>query len=711
MIWLLLSLFMSYEYKASWFVRGLYGWDFAIEDTLLFATSAYGVDIFNVVDAAHPTLISSIMTPGLTFGVDVNHNLLCICDDYAGVRIFDIGNPALPMELGHLDSPGLATMIVIRDTIAYLADDWCGLRIINISDPSSPVEIGSYDTPGRAIWLDVADTLVYLSDDYKGLVILNVRDPTNPQVVGNWINPNLSYVWTVDVIDTLLYVSGEYLVVPQLKHFFVLNVSNPATPIYISGVSLPEPPFGFMILDTIAFVCDQSSGVRVINIANPLNMYEITHIPGFHYYNPTGSDSLLFTAYSSYGTLNDNCIKIYNVSKPDSIAPIGQYFPGPFILDVALDGNTLFLLATKEYTQVMAFNCTEPESILLIDSLTLIPVSSFGYLYYDHPYIFVGHGGHWSIVEFINNSLQFRSTVNTPAEILVRNNNYLFTGNGSSDFGFRAYDISNPFSPQIIDSLPIRCRDIVIIGPYAYAIFSELLYVIKIEDPHNLSVICSLNTGHDSKKIVKCQSYLIIGNQDWCLQIVDISQPTNPQIVNVISTPYSENYDLVMNDSLLFVASRVNVGIHFYNITNPVMPILVDSCDTPAFACNIAVGHDYLFVADWLCLGLIKGLSPGIAEHNGSATIKIHKIYPNPFSDCLNIEMISPQEQNYGVIIYDVLGRLVRNINEISIGAIPHIIWDGRDEAQRPVPPGVYFIQIINTENRKTKINKVVKIN
>lgn len=711
MILLLFSLFMSYEYKSSWFVRGLYGWGFATEDTLLFAASAYGVDIINVANPARPTFVSSIMTPGLACGVDANHNLLCVCDDYAGVRIFDISNPALPMELGHIDSPGLATMIVIRDTIAYLADDWYGLRIINISNPSNPVEIGSYDTPGRAIWLDVADTLAYISDDYNGLLILNVREPSNPQFVGQWQNPNLAYIWTVDVIDTLLYVSGTYLVVPQLKRFMVLNVSDPARPSYISGVSLPEPAMGFVILDTIAFVSDQSSGLRVINIANPLNMYEITHIPGFHYYNLTGSDSLLFTAYSTYGTLNDHCIKIYNVSKPDSITPIGQYLPGPYIPDVALDGSTLFVLLTREYTQVMAFNCTEPESILFIDSLTLIPGASFGYLYYDPPYIFVGHGDHWSIAEFVNNSLQFRSTVNTPARILVRNNNYLFTGDVSIKFGFRAYDISNPFSPQIIDSLPIRCEDIVINGPYAYAIFSQRLYVLKIEDSHNLSVVCSLNTGHHSRKIIKYQSYLIIGNGNGYLQIVDISQPTNPQIINTISTPRSYNYDLVINDSLLFVAAGDRAGVYVYNITNPVIPILEDSCDTPGFAENIAVGDDYLFVADWVCLGLIKGLSTGIAEYTTSATKKILKIYPNPFSDCLNIEMVSPQKQNHVVInLYDALGRLVRNINEVSIGSMPRIIWDGRDEAKRPVPPGVYFIQVINGEDRKTTINKVVKI-
>ncbi|MEO0184776.1 MAG: T9SS type A sorting domain-containing protein [candidate division WOR-3 bacterium] len=711
MVWLLISLFMSYEYKSSWFVRGIYGWDFAIKDSLLFATSGYGVDIINFANPTSPTLVSNIMTPGWPYGVEVNNNLLCVCDDYAGVKIYDISNPALPMELGHIDSPGSATMIVIRDTFAYLADDWCGLRIINISNPYNPVEIGSYDTPGRAIWLDVADTLAYISDYYNGLLILNVREPSNPQFVGQWQNPNLSYIWAVDVIDTLLYVTGQYLVVPQLKHFMVLNVSNPTTPSYVYGITFPEPPDGMVIRDTIAFVCDQTSGIRIVNIANPFNMFEITHIPGFYYNNLTAHNPLLFTANSTYGNLNDHCIKIFDISNFNNITPIGQYNPGPFIEDVCLEANTLFVLAVKEYANIMAFSCVVPESLTFIDSL-ILPSGSRGCLVYEPPYLYVGHGDRLSILKFNNNAFQHIVSLNSPVDAVVPQNTFLFTGTEVLPYGFRSYNITNPFLPQLIDSLPIRCTDMAIVDRFAYVAYGNKLYVVNIENPYNLFVACSLNTGQYSQKIVKYQSYLIIGNQNWCLQIVDISQPTNPQIIDTISTPQSYNYDIVINDSLLFVATGDKRGVLVYNITNPVIPVLVDSCDTPGFAQNIAVGDDYLFVADWLCLGLIKRNSTAIAEYYANATKKKFKIYPNLFSDCLNIEIISSQKQSHVVLnVYDALGRLVRNINGVSIGAMPSIIWDGRDGAKRPVPPGVYFIQIMNSEDRKTIINKVVKIN
>ncbi len=713
---LLLLLVTTCEYKNSWLVSGIYGWGFAIKDTLLVVTSAYGADIINIANPDDPKLISNIMTPGLSFDVKIQNNLVFICDDYAGLRIFDISNPAIPVALGYIDTPGLASAIFVRDTIAYLADDWEGLRIINVSNPLNPVELGFFDTPGRAICVDVVDTLAYVSDYNKGLIILNIKNPANPQFVSQWYNNNLGSIDAIDVKDTLVFVTGSYLVVPQIKQFFVLNVADPANPFYVSGISLPQPPtYGFVIKDTIAFVCAQTAGIRVINIANPLNMHEITNIPGYHYNNLAICDTLLFTAYDSY-TMRDHRLRVYDVSRLDTIHTIGQLFTKPYVRRVCVDNNTLFVLTFKEYTEIIAFDCTNPESILFLDSIVLVSPTD-GCLYVELPYIFVG-GGCLSILEFINNSFQHIFSIPRQTDAIVKKDNYLFAGTEYPPYGLYIYDITNPFSPQIVDSLSRRCDDIIIIDTFAYIVSLQWLYGINIANFQNISLVCSLNTNHYPQTIAKVPPYIIVGNGDWSIQVIDVSQPTNPQIVNDINTP-DGNYHCIVSDSLLFVANSTH-GLSIYDISNPVSPVLIDSCDTPAWCNFIAQTGNYVYVADEVCLGLIKFSNLCIVEDNLQFIKDKPIAYPNPFVHTTNISVpVTWGSQMISLCIYDVTGRLVNRFNDLtsaqgrSTMGENHqsaITWNGCDDNGRIVPAGTYFVTMTNHHSKEFVCQKVIKV-
>jgi hypothetical protein len=89
------------------------------------------------------------------------------------------------------------------------------------------------------------------------------------------------------------------------------------------------------------------------------------------------------------------------------------------------------------------------------------------------------------------------------------------------------------------------------------------------------------------------------------------------------------------------------------------------------------------------------------------------QIYPNPFTGLLRIDYaLAAQDQNAARLgIYDITGRLVCDLSN-QLSAISHlssITWDGRDELQRRVPAGVYFVKL-NTDNyqavRKTVLLK-----
>jgi hypothetical protein len=85
------------------------------------------------------------------------------------------------------------------------------------------------------------------------------------------------------------------------------------------------------------------------------------------------------------------------------------------------------------------------------------------------------------------------------------------------------------------------------------------------------------------------------------------------------------------------------------------------------------------------------------------------KISPNPFSTATTIFLRGVSDyQGTGISelrIFDVTGRRVREISflpfDFSLGAI----WDGRDNAEQVLPPGIYFLKL----NDKP-VGKVVKV-
>jgi hypothetical protein len=67
-------------------------------------------------------------------------------------------------------------------------------------------------------------------------------------------------------------------------------------------------------------------------------------------------------------------------------------------------------------------------------------------------------------------------------------------------------------------------------------------------------------------------------------------------------------------------------------------------------------------------------------------------IAPNPFTGPARMTLTTVAPGRVTIGVYDVAGRLVRRIASADLaGGLHRFEWDGRDEAGRSAPPGVYF--------------------
>ncbi|MDD3534959.1 MAG: T9SS type A sorting domain-containing protein [Candidatus Cloacimonetes bacterium] len=102
---------------------------------------------------------------------------------------------------------------------------------------------------------------------------------------------------------------------------------------------------------------------------------------------------------------------------------------------------------------------------------------------------------------------------------------------------------------------------------------------------------------------------------------------------------------------------------------------------------------------------------PIVSDNNGLNPMLHMKlsVYPNPFTEKVNIEYTPCSSGKIGLKIYNIKGQLVRSYHkDARANELQHIQWDGNDEIGRTVSKGIYFC-MINIDNKQT-VKKIVKI-
>ncbi len=91
----------------------------------------------------------------------------------------------------------------------------------------------------------------------------------------------------------------------------------------------------------------------------------------------------------------------------------------------------------------------------------------------------------------------------------------------------------------------------------------------------------------------------------------------------------------------------------------------------------------------------IVAIPAGVPDGGGPARLMLFPSSPNPFRDAATIAYDLPARARVSIAVYDVAGRLVRQVADETVEAGPHAVqWDGKDTSGRPAASGVYFCRI-----------------
>jgi len=94
----------------------------------------------------------------------------------------------------------------------------------------------------------------------------------------------------------------------------------------------------------------------------------------------------------------------------------------------------------------------------------------------------------------------------------------------------------------------------------------------------------------------------------------------------------------------------------------------------------------------------------GIAEPTLPTEFALSCIRPNPFSENTVISYQLPVASKVSLSIYDISGRLVKTlVSRHSSPGYYTAIWNGRDNSDRTMAAGIYFVKLITPEFKATR--------
>ena len=118
--------------------------------------------------------------------------------------------------------------------------------------------------------------------------------------------------------------------------------------------------------------------------------------------------------------------------------------------------------------------------------------------------------------------------------------------------------------------------------------------------PMEPTIIGSCYTPGNAIKVAISGDYAFVvhAGPNSGLQVIDISDPTNPTILgSYASTLYSNAEGIAVSGDYAFVANQGR-GFLVIDISNPTNPTLIDLYNTPGRARDVAVAGDYAIIAD-----------------------------------------------------------------------------------------------------------------
>ena len=227
--------------------------------------------VVDLTDPARPTKRGTVTLPDRVWEVEVVGTRAYVSAGHAGLQILDIAGTAGPKIVGSYESPGQVAATAVSGSTAVVVNNMTGLEVVDVADAERPTLTGSYLTPGFPRDIAAIGTVAYVADQPSGLEVVDFSRPSAPEGVSLHESAE-GTAQTVEVsipTDRRRAAPRTYILDGRTGLLEILDVSDPRRPSQIGAFETPGRTRSVAVRDSVAFLGDPSSGVRVVDLSDP----------------------------------------------------------------------------------------------------------------------------------------------------------------------------------------------------------------------------------------------------------------------------------------------------------------------------------------------------------------------------------------------------------------------------------------------------------
>jgi hypothetical protein len=242
---------------------------------------------------------------------------------------------------------------------AYVGNDRNGLTILDVSDRTRPVLLApGTGTTNHTFEAEVRGGYAYVASGLAGLRVFDVQNPAKPVSVGE--------VAAGEALAVRLNGNHAYVTDFQGKRLFIVDVSNPTTPVVLSESPLPGDGRFTLVVGNRAYVASGWGGVVVFDVSNPATPVKETEFFSDHYVRGlavSGTTAYVPDYYSGH-------LVAFDLSEPKSPVELGRVLmelTQPRRIEI--QGNLAFVVSEGERGGLFALDITDPKRMEILGKI------------------------------------------------------------------------------------------------------------------------------------------------------------------------------------------------------------------------------------------------------------------------------------------------------------------------------------------------------
>lgn len=291
----------------------------------LYADSKDDLLVFDITNPRQPRVLDTISNIFQTaYGSHWGDNAMPFVDDVEMGEGCACYIPApqspsdQPVRYDYVPSNGRSgsmARFAVLDSFLYCID-YNQLYVFEIISPETPRYVNKINVGWEIETLFPYQNYFFIGGR-NGMYIYSRENPKNPVYISTYLH--LRACDPVVVEDTIAYVTlrGNTRCGQVVSALHLLSISKLQQPKLIVSYPLPQP-MGLDVSEKIAYVCDDSVGVFVLNTTMPDSIVELARIGSQRGYDAIKYGQMLIVSSRSN-------ISFYNVSNPNVPVFVGKY--------------------------------------------------------------------------------------------------------------------------------------------------------------------------------------------------------------------------------------------------------------------------------------------------------------------------------------------------------------------------------------------------